>query len=70
MAKYIVEVIISTCVEIEVEAYNEDEAQALALEKVNPFMIDNWECEAESVYRDGDDDDDDDYEDEEEEEEW
>jgi hypothetical protein len=76
MAKYIVEVIVSTCVVVEVEACNEEEAQTIALEKVNPSMIDDWECEAECVYRDGDDDYDDDdyddydYEDEEEDEEW
>ena len=66
MAKYIVEVIVSTGVEVEVEAYNEEEAQTIALKKVNPSMIDDWDCEVEGVYRDGDDD----YDDEDEEEEW
>ena len=65
MAKYIVNVIMSTCVEIEVEAHDEDEAQAIALEEADPYMADEWSSDIDSVYRD-----DDDEEDEEEEEDW
>ena len=68
MAKYIVEVFVSTCVEVEVEACNEKEALTIAPEKVDPSMIDDWDIEAEDVYRDYEDDDYDD--DDEEEEDW
>ncbi len=68
MAKYIVNVIMSTCIEIEVEAHNEEEAQTLAIEEAEPFMANDWDYEIDCVYRDGDDDDED--EDEEEEEDW
>ena len=66
MAKYVVEVVISTCVAIEVEAHDEAEAQTLALEEADPHMADVWDYDIDCVYRGGDDDD----EDEEEEEEW
>lgn len=69
MAKYVVEVIMSTCVEIEVEAHDMSEAQTLALEEADPHMVDDWDYEIDGVYRDGDDDDEDEEEDEEEEEE-
>lgn len=59
MAKYIVNVIMNTCIEIEVEAHDEDEAQAIALEEVDPYMADEWSYDIDSVYRDGDDDDED-----------
>ena len=68
MAKYIVNVIMSTCVEIEVEAHDEDEAQTIAIEEADPSMVNDWDYEIDSVYRDGDDDDED--EEEEEEEDW
>ena len=67
MAKYIVEVIMNTCMAIEVEAHDEAEAQAIALEEADPHMADDWDYEIDCVYRDDDDDDDDDDEDEEEE---
>ena len=66
MAKYIVNVIMSTCVEIEVEAHDEDEAQTIAIEEVDPTMGDCWDYDIDCVYRDGDDDD----EDEEDDEDW
>ena len=62
MPKYIVEVIMSACVAIEVEAFNENEAQTLALEEAEHYLADEWEYKIESVYRD----DDDEYEEEEE----
>ena len=68
MAKYFVNVIMSTCVEIEVEAHDEAEACALALEKADPHMVNEWDYDVEDACRDYDDDDDD--EDEEEEEDW
>ena len=68
MAKYVVEVVVSTCMAIEVEAHDEAEAQALALEEANPFSADDWEYENDCEYRDGDDDDEDEDEEEEEEE--
>ena len=61
--KYVVEVIVSTCVAIEIEANDEAEARAIALEEADPHMIDDWDYDIDCVY--GDDDDDD-----EEEEEW
>lgn len=67
MAKYVVEVVMSTCVAIEVEANDEAEAQAIALEEADPYTVDDWDYEIDCVYRDGDDDDEDE---EEEEEEW
>jgi hypothetical protein len=63
MAKYIVSVIMSTCIEIEVEAHDEDEAQAIALEEADPYMADEWSSDIDCVYRDGDDDDEDEEED-------
>ena len=60
MAKYIVNVVISTCVEIEVEAHDEAEAEVLACEEAEPFMADKWDYDIDCVER----------EDEEEEEEW
>ena len=66
MKKYVVEVVMSTCVAIEVEAHDEAEAQTLAIEEADPHMADEWDFDIDCVYRDGDDDD----EDEEEEEDW
>lgn len=52
MAKYIVEVIMTTCVAVEVEAHNEEEAQELAYEKADPFDAIEWDYDINSVYRD------------------
>jgi hypothetical protein len=68
MAKYIVNVIMSSCVEIAIEANNEEEAQILALEEAEISMADDWDYEVDCVYRDGDDDDEDEEEEEEEDE--
>ena len=57
MAKYVVEVVMSTCVAIEVEAHDEAEARALALEEADPHTVDDWDYEIDSVYRDDDDED-------------
>ena len=58
MTKYIVNVIMSTSVEIEVEALNEKEAQTIALKKAEakakPFMPDDWVYEIETVFREED----------------
>lgn len=63
MAKYFVNVVMSTCVEIEVEAHDEAEAQAIALKEADPFTVHDWDYEIDCVYRDDEDE-------EEEEEEW
>lgn len=63
MAKYFVNVVMSTCVEIEVEAGNDAEARALALEEAEPIMADEWDYDIDCVFRD-------DERDEEDEEEW
>ena len=55
MPKYVVEVNMSACVVIEVEAFNEDEAQTLALEEAEHYLADEQNYEVESVYRDDDD---------------
>lgn len=65
MAKYIVNVVMSTCVEIEVEAHDEAEAQTIAIEEADPYMADNWDYDIDCVFRDDDDEDE-----EEEEEDW
>ena len=52
MAKYIVEVVMATCVAVEVEAHNEEEAQELAYEKADPFDAIEWDYDINSVYRD------------------
>lgn len=65
MAKYIVNVIMSTCVEIEVEAHDESEARALAIEEADPFMADGWDYDVDDVFRDWDNDDEDEEEEEE-----
>ena len=65
MAKYIVNVVMSTCVEIEVEAHDESEAQTLAIEEADPYMANDWDYDIDCVFRDDDDEDE-----EEEEEDW
>ena len=45
MAKYIVEVVMATCVAVKVEANSEEEAQELAYEKADPFTVDDWDYE-------------------------
>ena len=45
--KYVVEVIVSTCVAIEIEANDEAEARAIALEEADPHMIDDWDYDEE-----------------------
>ena len=55
MAKYLVDVIMRTCVEVEVEAENEEEARSLAFEEADPFMADGWDCEINSMEREDDD---------------
>ena len=57
MAKYIVNVIMNTCVEIEVEANDADEAQTIALEEADPYMADEWSYDIDCVFRDDDDED-------------
>ena len=52
MAKYVVEVVMATCVAVEVEAHNEEEAQELAYEKADPFDVTEWDYDINSVYRD------------------
>lgn len=52
MAKYIVNVVMSTYVEIEVEANNNAEARALALEEANPLMADEWDYDIDDIFRD------------------
>ena len=39
MAKYVVEVVMATCVAVEVEAHNEEEAQELAYKRQIPLML-------------------------------
>lgn len=51
MDKYIVEVVMATCITVEVEAHNEKEAQELAFEKVDPFEADEWDYDVNCVYR-------------------
>ena len=60
MAKYIVNVVMSACVEIEVGAHDEAEAEVLACEEAYPSMADDWDYDIDCVER----------KDEEEEEEW
>mgnify|MGYP006355844211 FL=1 len=57
MAKYIVNVVMSTCVEIEVDAYDEAEARALAIEEADPYMVDDWDYDVDDIFRDDDDED-------------
>ena len=66
MAKYVVDVFMSTCVAIEVEARDEEEARTIALEEANPFTVYEWDYDTGCVCRDGDDDDEDEEEEEEE----
>lgn len=64
MAKYLVNVIMSSCVEIEVEAHDFDEARSLALEEADPFMVDDWDCDIDSIEKEDDDDEEEEGEDE------
>ena len=58
MPKYIVEVVMSTCVAIEVEARNENEARTLAIEEADPFTVYEWDYDVDCVCRDYDTEDD------------
>ena len=54
MANYVVNMIFSTCVAIEVEARDEEEAKTLALKEADPYMTDpyitdNWNYDIYSV---------------------
>lgn len=62
MTKYLVEVVMSACVAIEVEAHDEEEARSLALEEADPFTVDDWDYDVNCVY--GDDNDEDEEEEE------
>lgn len=57
MTKYVVNVIMSSYVEIDVTAQDEEEAQSIALNMAHSSMADEWDYEVDCVYRDGDDDD-------------
>lgn len=52
MAKYIVEVVMATCVQIEVEAHDAEEAQKLAIEEADPCTGMDWSYDINCVYRD------------------
>lgn len=67
MAKYIVNVVMSTCVAIEVEAHDENEARNIALEEADPFTADEWDYDIDYVFRDRDDNGEDEMEEEEDE---
>ena len=54
MAKYLVNVIMSTCVEVEVDAQNEEEARSLAFEEADPFTVDDWDYDIDSMEREDD----------------
>lgn len=54
MAKYLVNVLMSACVEVEVEAENEEGARSLAFEEADPFMVDNWDYDIDSMEREDD----------------
>ena len=54
MAKYIVNVVMSACVEIEVEADSEEEAKELAIEKADPFDVYGWDYDIDSLEREDD----------------
>lgn len=54
MPKYVVEVVMSTCVEVEVEAQNEEEARELAIEKADPFDVYDWDYDIDSIEREDD----------------
>lgn len=56
MAKYIVEVTMTACVAVEVEAQSKREAQELAYEKADPFDVDDWDYDINCIYRDDDED--------------
>ena len=60
MAKYLVNVIMSACVEIEVEAHDFEEARSLAFEEADPFMVDDWDYDIDSMEREDDEDDEED----------
>ena len=49
MAKFIVNVIASACVDIEVEAHDAKEAEALALKAANPSLFNDWDYEVDYV---------------------
>lgn len=51
MAKYFVEVVMATCVTIEVNAHDEKDAQELAIEEADPYMGMVWSYDINCVYR-------------------
>ena len=56
MAKYLVNVTMSSCVEVEADAQNEEEARSMAFEEADPFMVDDWDYDIDSMEREDDDD--------------
>lgn len=64
MTKYLVNVVMSTCVEIEVEAHDEREARNFAIEDADPYMAIDWDYDIDSVCRDYDEDEDEEEEEE------
>lgn len=55
MAKYLVSMTMRSYVEVEVEAENEEEARSLAFEEVDPFMVDDWDYDIDSMEKEDDD---------------
>lgn len=51
VAKFIVNVIITACVDVEIEAHDEEEARILAIEEADLYTIDDWSCEIDGVFR-------------------
>ena len=59
MAKYLVNVTMSSCVEVEVEAHNEEEAPNLAVEEADPFMVEEWDYDIDSMEKEDDEEEED-----------
>ena len=56
MTKYFVDIVMSACVSVKVEANDEAEAQSLALKKINPCMAmeDDWDYEIDYIEKNDD----------------
>lgn len=54
MPKYVVEVVMSTCVAVEVEAQSKEEAKEFAIEKADPFDVYDWDYDIDSIEREDD----------------
>lgn len=57
MAKYFVDIVMSALVRVEVKASDEEEAHILAIEEVDPYVVDDcdWDYKIDSIEKEDED---------------